>query len=167
MAAAASKGYPIAQYYLGTWYAEGKALTVNEVAAFSLYTAAADQGQAQAQHMLGSLHLTGKGAPLDHAKAAFRFNQAANQQLWQSVLQLGLLYVRGEGVRKDPVVGSALVKFAMGKIIPSTKSVSGQNRSELLTRAQMVASDELEKELNQNPNFSEALNKVKNAKYSF
>ena len=63
--AKAAKGDKIAQFNLGSMYANGEGVLEDDKEAAKWYRKAADQGHVMAQYELGVLHLHGKGVKRD------------------------------------------------------------------------------------------------------
>jgi hypothetical protein len=68
--------HPIAQYYLGSMYAQGQGLTRSLADAAKWYRAAAEQGLPQAQVRLAKLYVAGQGLPKDLEAAYAWFSVA-------------------------------------------------------------------------------------------
>jgi len=99
----AEKGDPIAQYRLGTLYAEGKGVEQNDATAFQWMQRAASQGDADAQYNVGASYIGGLGVAKSEAEAAKWFRRAADQGMVYAQFNLGLLYASGTGVPQDNV----------------------------------------------------------------
>lgn len=99
----ADRGDPMAQYYLGTLYAEGNGVQRDDEAAFKLFLRAANRGNAAAQYNVGASYSAGVGVKKSDADAAKWFQRAANQGMAFAMLNLGLLYAAGNGVPQDNV----------------------------------------------------------------
>ena len=99
----AQKGNAIAQYSLGTLYAEGNGVTQNDATAFMWFQRAANQGNAAAQYNVGASYAAGTGVEKSDADAIRWFRRAADQGMAFAQLNLGLLYAAGNGVAQDNV----------------------------------------------------------------
>jgi len=99
----AERGDPMAQYYLGTLYAEGNGVAQDDEAAFKLFLRAANRGNAAAQYNVGASYAAGIGVKKSDADAAKWFQRAANQGWAFAMLNLGLLYAAGNGVPQDNI----------------------------------------------------------------
>lgn len=99
----AERGDPLAQYYLGTLYAEGNGVEQDDAAAFKLFLRAANRGNAAAQYNVGASYAAGVGVRKSDGDAAKWFARAANQGMAFAMLNLGLLYAAGNGVPQDDV----------------------------------------------------------------
>lgn len=99
----AERGDPMAQYYLGTLYAEGNGVDQDDEAAFKLFLRSANRGNAAAQYNVGVSYAAGIGIKKSDADAAKWFQRAANQGWPFAMLNLGLLYAAGNGVPQDNV----------------------------------------------------------------
>ena len=77
---AAEQGHALAQYLVGSMYANGaEGFTKNDVRAAYWYRKAAEQGHADAQFNLGFMYVNGEGVPEDGAQALTWFRKAAKQ----------------------------------------------------------------------------------------
>jgi TPR repeat protein len=99
----AEQGNPVAQYRLGTLYAEGKGVGQNDATAFLWMQRAATQGNADAQYGVGASYIEGLGVSKNESEAAKWFLRAANQGMVYAQFNLGLLYASGTGVAQDNV----------------------------------------------------------------
>jgi TPR repeat protein len=91
--AAATQGQPVAQYLLGTLYAQH-----DDGEAARWFQAAALQGNLKAMHNLAIAYAEGLGVARDPAQAAQWFARAAQQGYRDSQFDLAVLYERGLGV---------------------------------------------------------------------
>ena len=99
----AEQGDAVAQYRLGTLYAEGKGVEQDDAIAFMWMQRAANQGDADAQYGVGASYIGGLGVEKNEAEAARWFQRAANQGMVYAQFNLGLLYASGTGVPQDNV----------------------------------------------------------------
>ncbi|MBK8639966.1 MAG: SEL1-like repeat protein [Chromatiaceae bacterium] len=97
----AAAGDPVAQFYIGKMYAEGRGLEKDEVQGVNWYRKSAEQGHTKAENNLGVMYLDGKGVAKDEGEAARWFRKAADQGLPQAQNNLGEMYETGQGVVKD------------------------------------------------------------------
>jgi localization factor PodJL len=101
--AAASMGYPPAQFHLARLYESGgPGVVKDEIEARRWTEQAARGGEAKAMHNLALYYYEGTGIGKDPAKAAEWFRRAADKGLTDSQFNLGRLYEDGVGVAKDP-----------------------------------------------------------------
>lgn len=106
--AAADRGHPGAQYYLGRMHmmAEGVAADYDKAAAY--FGKAAAQGNSNAQYYLGVLYYRGAGVSRDLEKAVKWYAAAAAQGDRVAQYSLGVMYAAGVGVPRDDVQALAL-----------------------------------------------------------
>lgn len=109
----AEKGDAVAQYRLGTMYAEGKGVGQNDATAMLWFQRAAEQGIAPAQYNVGASYAAGLGVSKDDAEAAKWFRRAAGQGMAFAQLNLGLLYAAGRGVPQDNVEAMTWLQLAL------------------------------------------------------
>ncbi|MGB5580334.1 MAG: tetratricopeptide repeat protein, partial [Woeseia sp.] len=88
----ADAGDPRAQFGLGTMYASGFGVALDDAQAFHWLGLAAEQGNVQAQYQLGVMHQNGWGVPMSSEQAADWFVQAAEQGLTDAQVALGQIY---------------------------------------------------------------------------
>lgn len=100
--AKASQGDAQAQYFLGTFYLEGReGLEADYKKTLELYTKAAEQGHVWAQFNLGLMYKDGQYLKEKPTRAAKWFLEAAKSGHANAQYVLGALYLVGEGVPKD------------------------------------------------------------------
>ena len=109
----AEQGNAVAQYRLGTLYAEGKGVVQNDATAFMWMQRAATQGNADAQYDVGASYIEGVGVQKSAAEAAKWFLRAANQGMVYAQFNLGLLYASGTGVPQDNVEALKWLQLAL------------------------------------------------------
>ena len=114
----AEKGDAIAQYSLGTLYAEGTGVERNDATAFMWFRRAANQGNAAAQYNVGASYAVGTGVERSDADAAKWFQRAADQGMPFAQLNLGLLYAAGNGVPQDNVEAFKWLEIAFAGLPP-------------------------------------------------
>ena len=100
--AAAKRGHPDAQNWLGYAYQHGHGVVKNPSIAADWYKNAAGHGLAEAQNNLGLMYLTGKGVEQDHKTAAEWFEKAAQQNHAMAMNNLAGMYEVGWGVERSP-----------------------------------------------------------------
>ena len=92
----------VAQFNLGTMYANGEGVQKNAAEAIKWYRRAAEQGVAEASFNLGVIYGTGDGVPENDAEAFKWYRRAAEGGLAVAQLKLGLIYALGdEGVPEN------------------------------------------------------------------
>ena len=99
--AAAVSGDPIAQFYLGQRYEEGKDVEQDNRQAFYWYKQAAEQGDVYAQFNVGNMYYSGRGVEGDDDQSFIWFRKAAEQGDADAQLNVGFMYENGEGVEED------------------------------------------------------------------
>jgi TPR repeat protein len=114
----ADKGDAIAQYRLGTLYAEGKGVEQNDATAFAWMQRAASQGNADAQYDVGASYFAGIGVEKSEKEAVKWFQRAANQGVALAQLNLGLLHAAGAGVPQDNVEAFKWLQIAFTGLPP-------------------------------------------------
>jgi hypothetical protein len=114
----AEKGDPVAQYSLGTLYAEGLGVEQDDVTAFLWFQRAANQGDAAAQYNVGASYAAGAGIAKSDVDAAKWFRRAADQGMVFAQLNLGLLYAAGNGVPQDDVEAFKWLELAFAGLPP-------------------------------------------------
>lgn len=95
---AASKGEPVAEYWLATLFEHGRGETVDAVRALHWYEAAAMQGNLKAMYKLAVSYAEGTGTHKNYSEAARWFSRAAERGFVNAQYNLGVLYERGMGV---------------------------------------------------------------------
>jgi len=98
----AEEGDVKAQYALGLFYQQGKAVPQDYAEASFWYRKAAEQGDPRAQRNLGFLCEKGLGVAPDYGEAAGWYRKAAEQGDDVAMYNLGGLYFGGRGVPADP-----------------------------------------------------------------
>jgi len=99
--AAAQRGHPGAQNWLGYAYQHGHGVVLDHSAAVEWYRNAAEQGLPIAQNNLGLMYLRGQGVEQDQAQAAEWFQKAADGGHPLGMNNLAGLYEVGWGVQRD------------------------------------------------------------------
>ena len=95
---AAASGEPVAQYRLGTLYADGRGVAADPAKALQWYSAAARGGNRKAMSNLALAYAQGNGAEKNPVEAARWFSKAAQLGLVDAQFDLAILYERGLGV---------------------------------------------------------------------
>lgn len=88
-------GDPVAQFEIGSRYADGFGTTPNMPKAVEWYRRAADQGLAPAQYRLGSLLEHGRGTTKNLTAAADLYKKAAEKGNTKAMYNLGVLHAQG------------------------------------------------------------------------
>lgn len=88
-------GDPVAQFEIGSRYADGFGTTPNMPKAVEWYRRAADQGLAPAQYRLGSLLEHGRGIEKSLTAAADLYKKSAEKGNTKAMYNLGVLYAQG------------------------------------------------------------------------
>jgi uncharacterized protein len=99
----AEKGDPRAQAYLGTMYAEGCGVIVDEAQAYRWIRKAAEQGHLWSEFYLGIIFLGGTGTEVDLPEALKWFRKAAERGHAKAQHMLSLMYSSGQGTPQNPV----------------------------------------------------------------
>lgn len=97
----AATGDPVAQFEIGSRYADGFGVKPDMQKAVSWYRRAASQGLAPALYRLGSLLEHGRGAPQDRPTAAALYKKAAKKGNTKAMYNLGVLYAQGSLGKPD------------------------------------------------------------------
>ncbi|HEX4302447.1 MAG TPA: TetR family transcriptional regulator [Rhizomicrobium sp.] len=95
---AAIHGQPVAQYLLGTFYAQGSGTTADPAKALQWFEAAALQGNRKAMHALAISYAEGLGTQKSPSEAVRWFSRAASVGYVDSEFNLAVLYEQGAGV---------------------------------------------------------------------
>ncbi|WP_306259709.1 hypothetical protein [Pararhizobium sp. IMCC21322] len=88
-------GDPVAQFEIGSRYADGFGTTPNMPKAVEWYRRASDQGLAPAQYRLGSLLEHGRGTTKNLTAAADLYKKAAEKGNTKAMYNLGVLHAQG------------------------------------------------------------------------
>jgi TPR repeat protein len=97
----AEAGDPVAQFTLGSCYANGRGVPRDYQQAVQWYYRSAVQGYAPAQNRLGVCYYRGLGTPRNFASAVVWYRKAADQGNAVAQDNLGSCYYNGHGVRRD------------------------------------------------------------------
>ncbi len=95
---AAVHGHPVAQYLLGTLYAQGTGTAADAARALQWYEAAALQGNRKAMHALAVAYAEGLGTAKSPSESVRWFSRAAGFGYVDAQFNLAVLYERGAGV---------------------------------------------------------------------
>ena len=95
---AAVHGQPVAQYMLGTLYANGTGTVADAARALQWYEAAALQGNRKAMHALAVAYAEGLGVSKSPSESVRWFARAAGFGYVDAQFNLAVLYERGLGV---------------------------------------------------------------------
>lgn len=99
----AEAGDPRAQFGLGSLYADGFGVPMDDALALDWFGRAAEQGNANAQYRLGVMHQNGWGVPMSDESAAGWYEKAAEQGLTEAQVTLGQVYAASYSSLFDPV----------------------------------------------------------------
>ena len=91
----------LAQFYLGSLFANGQGVDQDQVTATEWFRAAAEQGLPQAQYNYGFRLSGGIGVDRDEVAALNQIIAAADQGLPEAQYDIGIRYFRGEGLPKS------------------------------------------------------------------
>jgi clan AA aspartic protease (TIGR02281 family) len=118
----ADKGSAIAQFNVGTMYANGQGVAQNYAEAAKWYGLAANQGSADAQHNLALLYANGQGVRQNYVLAYKWFSLAAAQGSTEAVKGLDLITPRMTAAEVDqaqklvPAPGKAEIVISMRRV---------------------------------------------------
>lgn len=110
--AAAFKGNPKAEAYLGGMYVMGQGVPKNFDLGVSWATESAQQDDPLGQMLMGILYSAGWGVAKDQMAAVRWYRLAAAQGLPQAQLLLGVAYAKGDGVHKDLSIAKQWIQAA-------------------------------------------------------
>jgi hypothetical protein len=118
----AEHGDPVAQFTLGSSYANGRGVPPDYRQAVKWYYLSARQGYAPAQYRLGFCYARGLGTPQNLAAAVGWYRRAAEQGNAAAEYSLGLCYLNGRGVAPDRVQANQWFRLAAahGYRVPPT-----------------------------------------------
>lgn len=102
----AATGDPVAQFEIGSRYADGFGVKPDMQKAVSWYRRAASQGLAPALYRLGSLLEHGRGAQQNKPTAAALYEKAAEKGNTKAMYNLGVLYAQGSLGKPDFVTAA-------------------------------------------------------------
>ncbi|MBM3482722.1 MAG: sel1 repeat family protein [Alphaproteobacteria bacterium] len=108
----AEAGDPSAQAWLGSAYANGEGVALDDVRAFQWYLRSAEGGNAQAQANVGAFYLMAKGVAKNEAEGVRWLESAAAQGDDHAAFNLAVLYTKGQGVKEDKAKAAALYRQA-------------------------------------------------------
>jgi len=101
LVARAEQGDPVAQFTLGSCYANGRGEPQNYVKAVHWYYLSARQGYAPAENRLGVCYYRGLGTPVNYATAVYWYRKAAEQGNAVAQDNLGTCYFNGLGAPRN------------------------------------------------------------------
>ncbi|MSO68663.1 MAG: sel1 repeat family protein [Alphaproteobacteria bacterium] len=108
----AEAGDAQAQAWLGSLYANGEGVALDDREAFAWYLRSAEGGNAQAQANVGAFYAMAKGVEKNEAEAVRWFEKAAAQDDANAQFNLAVLYTKGQGVAADKAKAAALYRRA-------------------------------------------------------
>ena len=97
----AEAGDTDAQAWVGSLYANGDGVELDDGEAFKWYLKSAEGGNVQAQSNIGAMYAMGKGASQDSEEAVRWFEKAAEQGDAHGQFNLAVLLTSGTGVEKN------------------------------------------------------------------
>ena len=97
----AGKGSDVAQYNLGSMYAQGDGVRQDYQTALHWYRLAAMHGNEAAQFSLGCMYASGQGVTRDYQEAVQWYRLASAQGSPGAQFNLGWMYDHGQGVTRD------------------------------------------------------------------
>lgn len=109
---AANAGDTDAQSWLGSLYANGEGVEVNDQAALKWYLKAAEQGNHMAQANVGAFYFMGRGTAKNPQEAVRWLTAAAEGADQNGLFNLGVLYSKGEGVPLDNAKAAEMYRRA-------------------------------------------------------
>lgn len=108
----AEAGDAQAQAWLGSMYANGEGVKVDDREAFAWYLRSAEGGNAQAQANIGAFYIMAKGVAKNEAEAVRWLEKAAAQDDANAQFNLAVLYTKGQGVKEDRAKAAELYRRA-------------------------------------------------------
>ena len=108
----AEQGNAEAQAWLGSLYANGEGVGIDDAAALAWYLKAAEQGNHMAQANVGAYYFMGRGTARDLELAVKWLTAAAEGQDLNGLFNLGVLYAKGEGLPMDLAKAADLYRKA-------------------------------------------------------
>lgn len=108
----AEAGDAEAQCWLGSLYANGEGVNVDDAEALRWYVAAAKQGNHMAQANAGAFMFMGRGTAKNAAEAVKWLTQAADGSDFNGLFNLAVLYSKGDGVPADQEKAAGLYRRA-------------------------------------------------------
>ncbi len=109
---AAERGDADAQYGLGVFYFEGKAVPKDLLQSKRWFLAAAKQGHINAQFNLGNAYIYGRGVAMDPGKAAHWWRKAALKGSPNACYNLGTYYLERNNTAAERELGIAWLRAA-------------------------------------------------------
>jgi uncharacterized protein len=108
----AEAGDAEAQCWLGSLYANGEGVSVDDARALHWYIAAAKQGNHMAQANAGAFLFMGRGTAKNAKEAVKWLTEAANGADLNGLFNLAVLYAKGDGVPVDQEKAASLYRHA-------------------------------------------------------
>jgi TPR repeat protein len=108
----AEAGDTVAQAWIGSLYANGEGVAVDDARAFAWYLRSAEGGNAQAQANVGTFYIMGKGVERNDTEAIRWLEAAAAQNDANAQFNLAVLCTKGQGVAQDKARAAALYRAA-------------------------------------------------------
>lgn len=108
----AEAGDATAQAWLGSAYANGEGVAVDDARAFAWYLRSAEGGNPQAQANVGAFYLMGKGVAKNDRDGVRWLEAAAAQGDDNAAFNLAVIYTKGQGVKEDRAKAAALYRQA-------------------------------------------------------
>ena len=146
----AEQGNAVAQFNLGTMYANGEGVPQDHAEAVKWYRLSAEQDYAAAQNNLGIMYSNGQGVPQGYAEALKWFRLSAEQGHADAQYNLGTMYDNGQGVPQDYVQAHLWFNLAASRLRPGeTRDKAIKNRdlvAEHMTPAQIAEAQKLARE---------------------
>lgn len=151
----AEAGDPRAQFGLGSLYADGFGVPMDDVQALDWFGRAAEQGNANAQYRLGVMHQNGWGVPMSDESAAVWYEKAAEQGFTEAQIALGQAYAASYSSLFDPVKAYKWFAVAMELDDHGAKvkleEIAGQLSAVQIEQAKQLASEWLQAYQARNP----------------
>lgn len=108
----AEAGDAEAQAWLGSLYANGEGVAVDDAAALSWYLKAAEQGNHMAQANVGAFYFMGRGAPRNIDLAVKWLTAAAEGKDLNGLFNLAVICAKGDGIAQDLAKSAELYRQA-------------------------------------------------------
>jgi TPR repeat protein len=138
----AEQGDAFAQSNLGTMYANGLGVILDDAEAANWFRLGAEQGNVGAQLKLGFMYFSGRGVIQDYAEAANWYRQAAEQDYSPAQFNLGNMYLDGDGVIQDYVIAHMWINISAANGYASGSESRGVIE-EFMTREQIAEAQAL------------------------
>lgn len=115
----AERGDAVAQFTMGSCYANGRGAPQNYQEAVKWYYLSAKQGYAPAQNRLGFCYYRGLGTPQNYTEAVLWYRKAAIQGNSAAEDNLGICYFGGRGVPQDLVAAARWYRLSAAQGNPA------------------------------------------------